>query len=320
MPNEPADAGRLMLIAGTANVDLADAVAVELEVPLASRTLSRFPDGELHVCIEESVRGADVFLIQPTTPPGDAHLFEALFLADACRRAGAAHLTAVMPYFAYARQDRRVSGREPVGARLVADLLRTAGFERVVTVDLHTAAAEGFFSTTVEHLSAVSLLARAVRADGHGPVDVVVAPDLGAVKLAERYGGLLRLPIAVVHKARLSGTEVKVRALVGDVAGRRPLIVDDMISTGGTIEAAARALIAAGCTPDLSVAASHALLAGGAVDRLHALPIRRVLATDSVAARHDLPLPLERVSLAPLLATAIRRLHGNESLADLYVH
>ncbi len=319
MLDEPEDAGRLMVIAGTANVDLAEAVAAELDQALASRTLSRYPDGEFHVSIEECVRGRDVFVIQPTSPPGEAHLFEAMFLADACRRAGAARLTAVMPYFAYARQDRRVAGREPVGARLVADLLHTAGFERVIAVDLHTPALEGFFATAVEHLTAVSLLARAVRGNGHVPVDLVVAPDLGAVKLAERYASLLRLPMAVVHKARLSGTEVRARAVVGEVAGRRPLIIDDMISTGGTIEAAARAVLDAGCMPAISVIASHALLTAGALDRLHALPIDRLIVTDSVALRHDLPLPLERVSLAPLLATAIRRLHGNESLADLFV-
>lgn len=320
MPDEDSEPDRLVLLAGTANADLADAMAAELHTTLAARTVTRFPDSELRVSIEDTVRDADVFLVQPTTPPSDGHLLETLLLADAARRAGAARLTAVMPYVAYARQGRRAAGREPVGGRLVADLLRTAGFERVVAVDLHTPAVEGFFAMPVEHLSAVPLLARGVRADGHPPVDVVVAPDLGAVKLAERYAALLRLPMAVVPKMRLSGTEVKVRAVVGDVHGRRPLVIDDMISTGGTIEAAVRALLAAGCAPAVSVAATHGLLVGGAVDRLHALPIERLLVTDSVPIGHDLPLPVERVSLAPLLATVIRRLHRGESLADLFAH
>jgi ribose-phosphate pyrophosphokinase len=224
-----------------------------------------------------------------------------------------------VPYFGYARQDRRASGREAVGGRLIADLFATSGLQRLVAVDLHSAALEGFFAMPVEHLSAAALLREAVQ-----PLipanAVVVAPDLGAVKLAERYARALHLPMAIVDKERLSGEEVRVRRVVGRVEGCPVLVVDDMISTGGTIQAAIQALLAAGCAPNVAVAVSHGLFVGPVVERLRALPIRRLLATDSVAAPAHLPFPVQGVSLAPLLAEAIRRLHQQESLGDLILH
>jgi ribose-phosphate pyrophosphokinase len=249
------------------NVSLAASVAEQLETPLGRRLVYRFPDGELHVELQESVRGHDVYLIQSTSPPVEAHLLELWLLADACRRAGAAHLTTVVPYFGYARQDRRASGREPVGARLIADLCAASGLQRLVAVDLHSAALEGFFAVPVEHLSAVALLAEAVRSLFPANT-VVVAPDLGAVKLAERYGRCLHLPMAIVDKERLSGEEVRVRRVVGRVEGCPMLVVDDMISTGGTVQAAIEALLAAGCAPEVTVAVSHGLFVGPVVERL----------------------------------------------------
>jgi ribose-phosphate pyrophosphokinase len=309
----------LTIFAGSANVPLAAAVAEPLGVPLGRRLVHRFPDGELHVELQESVRGHDVYVLQSTSPPVEAHLLELWFLADACRRAGAAHLTAIVPYFGYARQDRRASGREAVGARLIADLFAASGLQRLVAVDLHSAPLEGFFAMPVEHLSAVALLAEAVR-----PLlpanAVVVAPDLGAVKLAERYSRGLHRPMALVDKERLSGEAVRVRRVVGRVEGCPVLVVDDMLSTGGTVQAAIQALLAAGCAPEVTVAVSHGLFVGPAVERLRDLPIRRLLATDSVAAPAQLPLPVHGVSLAPLLAEAIRRLHGQQSLGDLLLH
>jgi ribose-phosphate pyrophosphokinase len=223
-----------IIVAGSGNITLADSIAERLGSAVCRSVLNRFPDSELHVEIEDTVRGGDVYIVQPTGPPVDPHLMELLFLADACRRAGAARITAVVPYFGYARQDRRATGREAIGGRLVADMLRVAGIERIVTVDLHTASLEGFFSIPLEHLSAVSLLANAIEQSTAGR-SVIVAPDLGAVKLAERYGELFRRPIAIAHKTRISGDEVKVHRIIGDVAGRAPLIVDDMISTGATM-------------------------------------------------------------------------------------
>jgi len=310
----------LTILSGSANLSLAEVIAEKLGLQLGSRVLRCFPDGELHVEIQESVRGHDVYLIQPTSPPVDTHLLELLLLADACRRAGAAHLTAVMPYFGYARQDRRASGREPVAARLIADLLQSSGLHRVMAVDLHTPALEGFFPIPLEHLSAVSLLAEAVR-PRVPPNAMIVAPDLGAVKLAERYARLLHLPLAIVHKTRLSGEEVRVQNVVGDVRGRVPIVVDDMISTGGTIQAAIQALLAAGCgSEDLTVVASHGLFVGPAEERLHTVPIHRLLVTDSVARPAREPFALQVVSLGSLLAEAITRLHNNQSLSDLLVH
>jgi ribose-phosphate pyrophosphokinase len=309
----------LCLFAGTANPPLAQAVAARLCVGLGDALVRRFADGELHVQLRQSVRGQDVYLLQPTSPPVDEHLLELLFLADASRRAGAARVTAVVPYFGYARHDRRASGREPVGARLVADLLGSAGLARVVAVDLHSAALEGFFSIPLEHLSAASLLSDAAR-PWTSDRTVVVAPDLGAAKLADRYARLLHAPAAVVHKTRLSGEDVSVHAITGDVRGRSPLLVDDMISTGGTIEAAVKALLAAGCAPDIVVLATHALLVGPAAARLSALPVRRFLATDSVVAAACPAIPAEIVRLDGLLAEAIRLLHDGGSLEGLLAH
>jgi ribose-phosphate pyrophosphokinase len=307
----------LTLFAGSANEPLAISVSERLGLPLGRRTFNRFPDGELHVEIHDSVRGHDVYLIQPTSPSADKHLLDLFLLADACRRAGGARLTAVIPYFGYARQDRRASGREPVGARLIADLVAAAGIERVVAVHLHVVSLEGFFTIPLEHLDAVPVLAQAAASQLAAPKTVIVAPDLGAVKLAEQYAKLLHMPIAIVNKTRISGEEVEARGLVGDVRGRSLLVVDDMISTGGTIEAAIKAALAAGCARDATVISTHGLFVGSAIERLRALPIKRLLVTDSVAPPADLPLPVEVTTLAPLLAEAIKRLHDNRSLSDL---
>jgi ribose-phosphate pyrophosphokinase len=307
----------LTLISGSANPSLAASIAHVLGVTPCRRALQRFADGELHVEIEDSVRGHDVYIVQPTSGPPDEHLMELLFLADACRRAGAARLTAVLPYFGYARQDRRASGREAVGAGVVATLIEAAGFARVVAIDLHAPEIEGFFRIPVEHLSATKLLAGAVRATGDS---VLVAPDLGAVKLAERYQGYLNLPVVVIHKTRVSGSEVTLRSIIGEVKGRAPIVVDDMITTGGTIEAAVKGLLEAGCAPDVSVVATHALFVGPAVARLSALPIRQLIATDTVDSTGELPAHLQIVDVAPLIADAIGRLHRDQSLEPILAH
>ncbi|MGE0822144.1 MAG: ribose-phosphate diphosphokinase [Candidatus Binatia bacterium] len=307
------------IFSGSANPLLTTTTAQGLGISVGQVVLQRFPDGELHVEIQESVRGHDVYLIQPTSPPVETHLLELLFLADACRRAGAASLTAIIPYFGYARQDRRASGREPVGARLVAELLQASGIQRVVTVDPHTSALEGFFRIPVEHLSAVPVLAAAVQAS-LPPEAVVVAPDLGAAKLAERYARVWQLPIAIVHKTRLSGKDVQVQRIIGEVRDRVPIVVDDMISTGGTIQAALQAVLAAGGRSEQPlVVASHGLLVGPAHERLRGLPLGRVLVTDSVAQPASPPW-LQVVSLGPLLAEVVTRLHNQQSLSDLLTH
>ncbi len=280
-------------------------------------SLQRFEDGELHVEVDESVRGRDVYVIQSTASPVDAHAMELLFLADACQRAGAARLTAVVPYFGYARQDRRARGCEAVGAAVIARLVEAAGFARVITVDLHAPAIEGFFRIPVEHLSATSLLAAAVTATANS---VLVAPDLGAVKLAERFQTLLHVPVAVIHKTRLTGSKVSMRGLFGEVRDRTPIIVDDMITTGGTIAAAVTGLLEAGCRPELTVVSTHGLFVGEARTRLDALPIRQVVTTNTVENVAAWPAHVQVVNVAPLLAEAIGRLHRDQPLAELLSH
>lgn len=309
----------MILLSGSANGPLAQAVATSLGMRLAACVLDRFPDGELHVEIRESVRGQRVYLMQPTCPPVEAHLFELLLLGDACRRAGATRLTAVIPYFGYARQDRRAVGRDPIAARVVANVMAAGGIDGVVVVDLHSRGTEGLFAMPTEHLSATSLLADAMRPAIPGEA-VLVAPDLGAVKLADRYARMLGLPVATIHKSRVSGRDVKVHQLVGDVRGRAPLIVDDLLSTGGTVAAAVRAVLAAGATPDITVVVTHGLFAQPAEEVLRALPIARILTTDSIPPRADMGLPVQVVALAPLLAEVIGRLDRDESLGDLVSH
>lgn len=299
---------KLIVITGRANPVLAEAVASALGVELCPCTVENFPDDEFHVEIHEDVQGCDVYLIQPTDPPVASHLLELMLLADACKRAGAARLTALVPYFGYARQDRRAQGREPVAARLLADLMCTR-LGGIITVDLHNPAIEGFFTIPVEHLSAVPLLANALRPsmckDG-----IVVAPDLGAVKLAQRYADLLDLPVTYVHKERLTGKKVSVRRIIGKVRGRSPVVVDDMISTGGTMVSAIEALLEKGCLPQVTVVASHGLLVGDAVQRFASLPVQRIVLTDSVYRSNEVSLPIKVVSLKEMLADTIKRLHG----------
>jgi ribose-phosphate pyrophosphokinase len=225
----------------------------------------------------------------------------------------------VIPNSGYARLVGGGRGRDPIAARVVANVIAAGGFDGVVVVDLHSRTAEGLFSMPAEHLSAVSLLADAVRPSAKEQA-VVVAPDLGAVRLAERYGRLLSLPVATIHKTRTSGLDVKVQQLVGDVRGRAPIIVDDMLSTGGTVAAAVRAVLAAGAAPDISVVVTHGVFAPHAQDVLVALPIARIVTTDSVPPRLGMRLPLQVVTLAPLLAEAIRRLDRDLSLGDLVSH
>ena len=298
---------RTVLLAGSSHPQLAQELSVALGVPLGPCRIERFPDGELDVSLEADVRGAEVFVVQSLHAPVGEHLLELALIADVCQRSGAASVTAVIPYLGYARQDRRVSGREPVGARVVAELITAGRVDRVVCLDLHSRAVEGCFPRPMEHADAVPLLVEHVRATLTLPA-VVVSPDLGAVKRAEAFARPLGLPVAVVHKQRLSGEEVKAQAVVGDVAGRHVVVVDDMISTGGTLVAAVETVLAHGAKGPVTVVASHGLFVGPARERLARLPLARLVVTDSVPFHGDAGFPLERVHAAPALAAAIRRL------------
>lgn len=307
------------VVPGTANRALALAVADHLGTEVAACEVERFPDGELSPVVE-GVRGEDVYVVQPTGPPVNEHLVELLLLLDACRRMGAARITAVVPYFGYARQDRRLREGQAVGARVCAEALASGGADRVLVVDPHTSALEAMCPVPVEMLTALPVLAGAI-VDRVPPEAVVVAPDLGAVKLAERYAAASRRGVAVVRKTRVSGRVVHASEVIGDVAGRPAVIVDDMIATGATVEAAVGVLRARGCS-DVTVAATHGVLAAGAAGRISALGVGRVLLTDTLAppptatAAHGAPA-IEVCSVAPLLADAIGRLHRDESLEDL---
>jgi ribose-phosphate pyrophosphokinase len=301
-------AARPMLMAGHAHPSLAKDVANHLGLPLAPAKIERFPDREVHIELLENPRERDVFFLQPTSPPPDDHLFELLALADATRRAGAARVTAVVPYFGYARQDRRTSGYEAVAARLVADLMMAAGIQRLVTLDLHTDAIEGFFTVSVDRLTAVPALAEAIRRV-LPQSGIVVSPDLGAARLADSYARILNLPMAMVHKMRAGPEAVTATRVTGDVRGRTPIIIDDMISTGVTIEAAAAAVADAGAdNRGLIVAATHGLFVGACTERLGGLGIQHLFVTDSVDAGVVTGLTVERVGVAPILADAIRGL------------
>lgn len=302
----------LTVFAGAANPDLSARIVEHLGIGLGSCSILSFPDGEQQVELNQDVRGHDVYLVQSTSPPAGAHLVELALLADACHQFGAARITAIVPYFGYARQDRRTKTGQSLGGRVLADLLGASKIQRLVVVDLHAAAIEGFFSVPVEHLSAVAVLADAVRP----LVDAqftIVAPDLGAVKLAERYARHLELPLAIVHKARRSGENVTVRQIIGDVRNRSLVIVDDMLSTGGTVAASMKALLEAGARPRAIGVMTHGLFVGQAEAALLPLPLEHIVTTDSVAQRSS-RLPVEVRSLGPLLADAIRRLHGSHRL------
>lgn len=306
-----------ILFSGTANPGLAKAIAQELDVPLGASVTEQFPDGELVVRLLESVRQKAVFIVQSTSPPVNDRLVELMAFADACRRAAAERITAIVPYFGYARADKRHGRREPITASMVAEVLEAVGIDRVVTLDLHAPQIEGFFRIPVDGLTAVPTLGEALR--DRLPQDVVVvSPDTGRVEMATQYAQRLGSSVVVLHKQRKSGTETEVTRIVGDVRDRACLIVDDMISTGGTLARSIEALLSAGARPDITIAATHGLFVAGARAKLSHESVRAIFVTDTVATQETDWPQLQVVSIAPLIAKAIQRFKANGSIGDLF--
>lgn len=306
-----------VLFTGTANPKLGQDIAAELGVELGKSDVQRFPDGELSVRLGEPVRRKDVCLLQPIAPPVNEHLVELLLFVDACRRAAAGRITAIVPYFGYSRSDKRHGRREAIGASMIATVLKTVGVDHVISVDLHAAQIEGFFRIPVDNLTAVASLHDRLRSTV--PADaVVVSPDAGAVHLATDYAHRLGLPVVVLHKRRETGAATRVTRLIGDVRDRACLIVDDMISTGSTIAKAVAALLEAGARQEIIVAATHGLFVRDARQALRHPAVRKVFVTDTVKLEQPGWPQLEVVSLAPLMARALGRLLEHGSFSDLY--
>jgi ribose-phosphate pyrophosphokinase len=309
--------GELKLISGNANPELAREISKQLGIPLTDGGITRFSDGEIDVKIHDSMRGHDVFVIQPTCHPVNENLMELFILLDALRRASAGRVTAVVPYYGYARKERKSQPREPISAKLIANFITLAGADRVLLLDLHTEAIEGFFDVPTDHLTARKLLADYLKGKRlHDPA--VVAPDVGASKRARALANLLDAPIVFIDKRRPREEEAEVLNVVGEVQGMDCVVVDDMITTGGTVTSAVIALKEAGARR-VFIAATHPVLTGSAVERLRATPVEEVIVTNSipiVPARQGPPITV--LNVAPLLAEAIIRVHENRSVSELF--
>jgi ribose-phosphate pyrophosphokinase len=309
--------GALKLIAGTGNPELASRISAKLDVPLTDARLRRFADGEINVKIEDSMRGHDVFVIQPTCPPVNEHLMELFIILDALRRASAGRVTAVVPYYGYARKERKTQPREPISAKLIANFITLAGADRLLLLALHAEAIEGFFDVPTDHLSPHRIFAEYLRTLNLHHL-TIVAPDAGGGRRAELVANVLQTPIAFGYKRRTGDDQSEVIAVSGDVKGRDCVVVEDIITTGGTIAKLAQALRTQGANRVL-IAATHPVLTGDAVERLKKSGVEEVIVTDSV------PIPVEKLgppitvlSVAPLLAEAIIRVHENRSVSELF--
>jgi ribose-phosphate pyrophosphokinase len=310
---------QLRVFTGSAHPELGEAIARHLGIPLGQTYLARFSDGEVWFQIQDNVRGVDVFLVQPTAPPVNENLMELLVMLDAFKRSSAARITAVIPYYGYARQDRKDRPRVPISAKLVADLLSSAGTDRILTMDLHAAQIQGFFDVPVDHLFAAPVIIEYVAKLGL-PDLTIVSPDAGGVERARAYAKRLDAPIAIVDKRRETANVAEVHHVVGEVEGRTALIVDDIVDTAGTLQKVAEAVKRAGAREVLA-SASHAVLSGPAMERIEASALSKLIVTDSI------PLSEEKrrsgkivmLSIAELLAKAIRNIHEEASVTSLFV-
>jgi len=311
----------LRIFTGNANPVLAASIASELQVPLGDIHVSHFSDGEISVKIEESARGQDIFIVQPTCNPVNDNLMELLIMIDAFRRASAQRITVVLPYYGYARQDKKIKPREPVTARLVANLITQAGASRVLAIDLHAGQIQGFFDLPVDHLYAGPLIADHLISEGISDGNTcVVSPDVGGVARARALAEHLKTPIAIIVKRRPEPNKVEIMEIIGDVKGKTCVMIDDMIDTGGSIVQGAQALMERGAEA-VHACCTHGILSGKAIERIDSSPLQSLVITDTI------PLPPEKhnprirvLSVAPLLAQAIIRIHEDNSVSELFQH
>ena len=307
----------IKIFSGNAHRDLAARIAARVGIPLSSASVTKFPDGEISVTIEETVRDRDVFLVQPTGLKPNEYLMELLILTDAARRASAKRITAVMPFFAYARQDRKDRSRVPISAKLVANLLVAAGVDRVLTMDLHSPQIQGFFDIPVDHLFAAPLFVRYIRESMDSANLTVLAPDAGGLKAAYTFSKLIGSGLALAGKHRCTAEEVEAMEIVGDVSGRDCLLVDDMTTTAGTLCAAAGMAKANGAK-SIRAIVSHCPITELGIERLKASPIEELITTDSLPQQPWDGFPITVLSIAELLGDAIKRIHGDETVSRLF--
>lgn len=305
------------IFSGSSNPRLAQDVCRLLGMPLGGAKLSRFQSGEVYVGISESVRGADVYVIQSFSHPVNEHFVELMVMIDALKRSSAGMINVIAPYYGYARQEKQDTPREPITAKMVADVLTTVGAERIITMDLHAAAIQGFFNIPVDHMTSLDLIADYLRKKDLSQA-VVVSPDAGRAKTAERLATYLDLPVALMNKRRPKHNESEITHVIGDVKGKIPIIIEDMIDTGGTIVKVIEGLVENGAQPCAILCATHALFSPPAVQRLDHPAIAEVVVTDTLPIQ-DLNMPkLNVLSVAPLFAEAIQRIHNNESISKLF--
>ena len=310
----------IKVFSGSSNPVLAGEVCRYLDIPLGGAKIDRFPDGEKVIRVEDDVRGRDCFVIQSTCKPVDENLVELLIFLDCLRRASAKRITAVIPYFGYARQDRKDEGRVPITAKLVANIITTSGADRVLAIDLHAHQLQGFFDIPVDHLTAELVLSKYFK-NKKIPNLTVVSPDIGNMKMAARYASHLGGELAIVHKKRVSGTEVEANQIIGEVEGRNILMCDDIVATAGTLCSAARLIKERGALK-MYVSTTHGVLAGQAIERLSKAPIDEIVVTDTIplSSEAEKLKNIKVLTVSAMLGEAIKRIHRNESISSIFIN